>query len=85
MNSSHYTFYPQYQLNGNMILKNDYIDKFGGLTKEDIFNLCSNVLINSSIAIACGPFLDRDIMHSMDICISGKFLVSYIFFNLGIN
>merc|ERR1719433_746265 len=28
------------------------------------------MLINSSIAIACGPFLDRDIMHSMDICIS---------------
>ena len=65
-------------------LKNDdHMDKFGaGFTKEDIFQLCSNVLINSSIAIACGPFLDRDIMHSMDICISGKFFCAYFFLYL---
>ena len=76
MNASHLTFYPQYQLNGEkMILKNMDNKSGAGLSKEDIFQLCSNMLINSSIAIACGPFLDRDIMHSMDICISGIFYV----------
>ena len=76
MNASHLTFYPQYQLNGEkMILKNMDNKSGAGLSQEDIFQLCSNMLINSSIAIACGPFLDRDIMHSMDICISGIFYV----------
>ena len=76
MNTSHLTFYPQYQLNGEkMILKNMDNKSGAGLSQEDIFQLCSNMLINSSIAIACGPFLDRDIMHSMDICISGIFYV----------
>ena len=42
-------------------------------TKDDIFDHCSNVLVNSSIAKACGPFLDRDIMYTVDICVSGTF------------
>ena len=44
------------------------------LMKAEIFKFCSNILINSSIAMTCGPYLDRDIMFAVDVCISGKFL-----------
>jgi hypothetical protein len=45
-----------------------------------IFDICTEALINSSIAIACGPFFDRDIMHAMDICIQG--ILKNEYFNL---
>ena len=35
----------------------------------EAFDTCTKVLINSSIALACGPFFDRDIMHAMEICV----------------
>ena len=35
----------------------------------EAFDTCTKVLINSSIAVACGPFFDRDIMHAMEICV----------------
>ena len=33
------------------------------------FDACTSAIINSSIAVSCGPYFDRDIMHAMDVCV----------------
>ena len=43
-----------------------------GLSEEEVFQICSDVVVNSSIAKACGRFFDRDIMQAVDICVMGK-------------
>ena len=42
----------------------------------EAFDTCSRALINSSIALACGPYFDRDIMHAMGICTEDVMLTS---------
>ena len=44
----------------------NHLDEF---SHGEAFDTCTKVLINSSIAVACGPFFDRDIMHAMEICV----------------
>ena len=48
-----------------------YLNRFGSTsyTHGEAFDICTKVVINSSIAIACGPYFDRDIMHAIDICV----------------
>ena len=43
-----------------------------GMTEENVFRLCTDVLVNSSVAKKCGRFFDRDIMHAIDMCVVGK-------------
>ena len=40
-----------------------------GLTEDDVFNWCTRILVNSTIAKECGGYFDRDIMLSLDICV----------------
>lgn len=42
------------------------------MTSEDIFDLCTDTLVNSTVAKVCGRFFTGDIMKVMDICIAGK-------------
>ena len=35
---------------------------------KTVFDACTQALINSTIAIACGPYFDRDIMNAIEIC-----------------
>ena len=39
---------------------------------DQIYKLCTNTVVNSSIAISCGPYYDQDIMNAIDICFNGK-------------
>lgn len=43
-----------------------------GLTEESIFELCTDVVVNSSVAKRCGKYFDRDIMHAIDMCVVGE-------------
>lgn len=43
-----------------------------GLSEEEVFQICTDAIVNSSIAKACGRFFDRDIMQAVDICVMGK-------------
>ena len=43
-----------------------------GLTEESVFGLCTEVVVNSSVAKKCGRFFDRDIMHAIDMCVLGE-------------
>ena len=45
-----------------------------GLTEERVFQHCTDVLVNSTLAKKCGRFFDRDIMHAIDMCVVGKLL-----------
>ena len=78
LNSSHNTIYLTRNHLENNISSIIPTNSHSSLRKNEIFKFCSNVLINSSIAIACGPYLDRDIMYAMDICISGNYTNSII-------
>jgi hypothetical protein len=53
-----------------------------GLTEEFVFRLCTDVLVNSTVAKKCGRFFDRDIMHAIDMCVVGKSTLRYFVNNL---
>ena len=38
------------------------------LTEEAVFQLCSNTLLNSTLAEVCGPHLEQDISQALGIC-----------------
>ena len=42
------------------------------MTSEDIFDLCTDTLVNSTVAKVCGRFFTGDIMKVMDICTAGE-------------
>jgi hypothetical protein len=44
-----------------------------GLTEESIFSLCTDVVVNSSVAKKCGRFFDRDIMNAIEMCVLGEY------------
>ena len=39
---------------------------------EKIYELCTTSIVNSSVAISCGPYFDQDIMHAIEICYYGN-------------
>ena len=39
-----------------------------GLTEDAVFQLCSNTLLNSTLAKVCGPHLEVDIRQALEIC-----------------
>ncbi len=38
---------------------------------DDVFDLCTHVLINSTVAQECGSYFKGDIMQAMHVCITG--------------
>ena len=38
----------------------------------EIYDLCTSSIVNSSIALSCGPYFDQDIMNAIQICYYGK-------------
>ncbi len=36
------------------------------------FDACASALVNSTVAVECGRFYDRDIMLPLDVCIKGQ-------------
>jgi len=55
----------------------DSIERFltyptpSGMSEEKVFQICSDMIVNSTIAKACGRLFDRDIMQAVDICVMG--------------
>ena len=41
------------------------------LTRDQVFTRCTDVVINSTIAIECGPYFDSDIMVALNMCMEG--------------
>jgi len=41
------------------------------MSEEKVFQICSDMIVNSTIAKACGRLFDRDIMQAVDICVMG--------------
>ena len=42
------------------------------MKRDQIYKLCTNTVVNSSIAVSCGPFYDQDIMNAIEICFNGE-------------
>ena len=43
-----------------------------GLTEEEVYTLCTNAILNSTIARVCGPYFEQDITSALDFCVLGK-------------
>ena len=48
-----------------------YPTNLSGLTKDQAFKLCTDIIINSSVAAECGPYFDSNIMIALNICMQG--------------
>ena len=44
----------------------------GDMNYSQTYDFCTEKIVNSSIAIACGPYFDQDIMHAIEICYQGN-------------
>ena len=42
------------------------------MNRDQIYKLCTNTVVNSSIAVSCGPYYDQDIMNAIEICFNGE-------------
>ena len=49
------------------------------MSYEDINKLCTSTIVNSSIAVNCGPYYDQDIMNAIKICYDGKIYLNFRF------
>ena len=49
-----------------------------GMRYDDIYKLCTNTIVNSSIAVNCGPYYDQDIMDAIKICYDGKIYLKFL-------
>ena len=49
-----------------------------GVSREEAFKQCTRIVINSGVAIECGPHFDSDIMVALNICIQGKELLIWM-------
>lgn len=45
---------------------------------EQVFFYCSNLLVNSTVAVECGQFLSPSILKAIDVCVSGLLRRSFI-------
>ena len=45
-----------------------------GLTAAGVAALCSNTVLNSSVATQCGPYIQGDLSIALDICVLGRSL-----------
>ena len=86
--SSNYTFEEDFATQQEMLKNEEYfsINDVNGpewerqsndnqpddLSHHQIYDLCTKTIVNSSVAIACGPYFDQDIMHAIEICYQGK-------------
>ena len=43
-----------------------------GLTAAGVAALCSNTVLNSSVATQCGPYIQEDLSIALDICVLGR-------------
>ena len=46
-----------------------------GLTAAGVAALCSNTVLNSSVATQCGPYIQEDLSIALDICVLGRSLL----------
>ena len=42
------------------------------MKRDQIYKFCTNTVVNSSIAVSCGPYYDQDIMTAIEICFNGE-------------
>ena len=42
------------------------------MNRDQIYKICTNSVVNSSIAVSCGPYYDQDIMNAIEICFNGE-------------
>ena len=42
------------------------------MNRDQIYKFCTNTVVNSSIAVSCGPYYDQDIMNAIEICFNGE-------------
>ena len=42
------------------------------MNRDQIYKFCTNSVVNSSIAVSCGPYFDQDIMNAIEICFNGE-------------
>ena len=42
-----------------------------GLTEEEVYTICTGVILNSTIAQVCGPYFQQDITSALEFCVLG--------------
>ena len=86
--SNNYTFHEDYVTQDEIMKNENYYltrnkaferaERYNTTNEEivresQIYDLCTGVIVNSSIAVSCGPYFDQDIMHAINICYQGIF------------
>ena len=89
--SSNYTFQEDYATDQDMLYNENYLksrminrsdwykhnndNTVEGMDHAQIYELCTGSVVNSSVAISCGPYFDQNIMHAIEICYHGNILI----------
>ena len=60
-------------LDGAAVVEINFPTPRNNWTEQDVFDACTHTLVNSTLALECGSYYDRDIMLPMDICLLGLF------------
>ena len=48
------------------------------MKRDQIYKFCTNTVVNSSIAVSCGPYYDQDIMNAIELCFNGEDKSTYV-------